>query len=137
MPRDFIPKKGADGWQLSNAPVFSMAALRASMELFDAAGMENLSHKSRLLTGYLEYVVEELNSELNGKNLITVITPRDTRGCQLSLVIQHHGKDIHDYLTAAGVISDWRHPDVIRIAPFRCITPLRMFTVLAGFCRKP
>lgn len=117
MPEEFIPRKGADGWQLSNAPVFSMAALRSSMELFDEAGMKNLSSKSRKLTGYLEYIIGEVNRSTKGINQIRIITPVQARGCQLSLVIQKHGKKIHDYLSNHGVIADWRNPDVIRVAP--------------------
>jgi kynureninase len=117
MPVDFIPRKGADGWQLSYAPVFSMAALRASMEIFDAAGMEKLHNKSKMLTGYLAFIVENINRQSQGINSINVITPPSDRGCQLSLVIEHHGKEIHDFITEKGVIADWRHPDVIRIAP--------------------
>jgi kynureninase len=117
MPLDFIPRKGADGWQLSNAPVFSMAALRASMELFDEAGMDRLSKKSKLLTGYLANIIELINKQTEGINHINIITPEIDRGCQLSLVLQKNGKLIHDYITEHGVISDWRHPDVIRVAP--------------------
>ncbi len=117
MPEKFIPRKGADGWQISNAPVFSMAALRASMELFEQAGMDKLSAKSKKLTGYLEYIVGEINRETNEMNRIDIITPKEERGCQLSLVISKNGKSIHDDLGNNGVISDWRHPDVIRVAP--------------------
>jgi kynureninase len=117
MPLEFVPKNGADGWQLSNAPVFSMASLRASMELFDQAGMEKLSAKSRLLTGYLEFVVNDINRQIEGVNHVGIITPSDWRGCQLSLVVARNGKSIHDALLADGIITDWRHPDVIRVAP--------------------
>ena len=117
MPEKFIPRKGADGWQISNAPVFSMAALRASMELFDKAGMDQLSAKSKQLTGYLEFIIGEVNKAVDGINRIEIITPQKERGCQLSLVIGINGKAIHDYLGSNGVISDWRHPDVIRVAP--------------------
>ena len=117
MHTEFIPRKGADGWQLSNAPVFSMAALRASMELFDEAGMDRLTEKSKHLTGYLEYIIDDVNKLTEGVNRIDTITPSDSRGCQLSLIIHTNGKRIHDYLGEHGVISDWRHPDVIRIAP--------------------
>ncbi len=117
MPKEFTPRIGADGWQLSNAPVFSMAALRASMELFDSAGMQALAAKSKLLTGYLEYLIEGINERCSDKNFIHILTPKEFRGCQLSLVVKNDGKTIHDQLTASGVISDWRHPDVIRVAP--------------------
>jgi kynureninase len=117
MPTEFIPRKGADGWQLSNAPVFSMAALRASMELFDRAGMATLREKSRRLTAFLEFVVGEINNTVEGINNIRILTPEEWRGCQLSLVVSKNGKAIHDQLLASGVIADWRHPDVIRVAP--------------------
>ncbi|MFM2190596.1 MAG: kynureninase [Bacteroidota bacterium] len=117
MPTEFIPRKGADGWQLSNAPVFSMAALRASMELFDRAGMTALREKSRQLTAFLEFVVNEINNTVVGINHIRILTPKEWRGCQLSLVVSKNGKAIHDQLLASGVIADWRHPDVIRVAP--------------------
>jgi kynureninase len=117
MPTEFIPRKGADGWQLSNAPVFSMAALRASMELFDRTGMTTLREKSRRLTAFLEFVVGEINNTVEGINNIRILTPEEWRGCQLSLVVSKNGKAIHDQLLASGVIADWRHPDVIRVAP--------------------
>jgi kynureninase len=117
MPDDFVPRKGADGWQLSNAPVFSMAALRASMEIFDDAGMESLISKSKNLTGYLEFIIDEINKTVEGKNHINIITPANAKGCQLSLVIKNEGKKLHDFLNDAGVIADWRHPNVIRVAP--------------------
>lgn len=117
MPMQFIPKKGADGWQLSNAPIFSMAALRASMEIFDDAGMDSLLEKSKILTGYLEFIINDINKKCEGINHIEIITPVDGRGCQLSTIIKKNGKAIHDYLMQKGVISDWRHPDVIRVAP--------------------
>jgi kynureninase len=117
MPTEFIPRKGADGWQLSNAPVFSMAALRASMELFDRAGMDALRDKSRNLTAYLEFLIGEINHSVEGINHIRILTPKEWRGCQLSLVVSRNGKAIHDQLLASGVIADWRHPDVIRVAP--------------------
>jgi kynureninase len=117
MPTEFIPRKGADGWQLSNAPVFSMAALRASMELFDRAGMKALREKSLKLTAFLEFVVNEINNTVVGINHIRILTPKEWRGCQLSLVVSKNGKAIHDQLLASGVIADWRHPDVIRVAP--------------------
>ncbi|HMT29899.1 MAG TPA: kynureninase [Bacteroidia bacterium] len=117
MPTQFIPKKGADGWQVSNAPVFSMAALRASMDLFEEAGMKNLVEKSKLLTGYLAFIIEDINKQCEGINHIQIITPENSRGCQLSTVISKNGKAIHNFLGEHGVIADWRHPDVIRVAP--------------------
>jgi kynureninase len=94
-----------------------MAALRASMEIFDEAGMDRLTRKSKKLTGFLDFLMGEVNREVKGINTISVLTPSESRGCQLSLVIGHNGKAIHEYLLGKGVIADWRHPDVIRVAP--------------------
>ena len=109
--------KGAAGWQLSNAQILPMAAHMASLNMFDEVGMDKLVAKSKNLTGYLEFLVDELNAELG--NIVNIITPRnpDERGCQLSLVMQKDGKKVFDELTKEGVIADWREPDVIRIAP--------------------
>ncbi|MFM7078636.1 MAG: hypothetical protein ACKOYC_02470 [Bacteroidota bacterium] len=79
--------------------------------------MEKLSAKSKLLTGYLEFVVHDINNKMEGVNHIGIITPTDWRGCQLSLIVAKNGKSIHDKLLADGIITDWRHPDVIRVAP--------------------
>ncbi len=115
MPPYFEPLPGAEGWQLSNPPILALAALRASLEIFEEAGMDALRAKSELLTGYLEWLIQQKNSNAN----IRIITPNDPaqRGCQLSLQTLHNGREIFDRLTAAGVIADWREPDVIRIAP--------------------
>lgn len=117
MRKDFEAIPGAEGWQLSNPPILSMAAIRASLDIFDEAGMENLLEKSRKLTGYLEFLIEHLNDKR-----IHIITPKnpDQRGCQLSIQVKDADKNLHKKLTEAGVISDWREPDVIRVAP----TPL-------------
>ncbi len=114
MGPDFQHIKGAEGWQLSNPSILSLAALRASLEIFDEAGIKNLCQKSRLLTGYLEFLVDQI-----GMDTITTITPRNEseRGCQLSLVVKRNGRRVYQKLSAAGVICDWREPDVIRVAP--------------------
>jgi kynureninase len=120
-PRNFSPVKAASAWALSNDPVLSMAALKASLDLFEEAGLENLRKKSEDLTGYLEFIVNELNrsADVSSGPLIRIITPAEKhlRGCQLSLVFAENGKEIFNRLTAEGVISDWREPDVIRVAP--------------------
>ena len=120
-PRNFEPVQAASAWALSNDPVLSMAALKASLDIFEEAGLENLRRKSERLTGYLEYLVEEINrsAAIPSGPPIKIITPKETerRGCQLSMVISENGKEIFNKLTAAGVISDWREPDVIRVAP--------------------
>jgi len=114
MGPQFDASPGAEGWQLSNAPIFSMAALRASMEIFDEAGMAALRLKSELLTGYLEYLIDQMPGDA-----VTILTPRDKlqRGSQLSLRINGDGKKIFTSLTESGIICDWREPNVIRVAP--------------------
>ena len=119
MPRTFVPAKGARSWQQSNAPVLSMAALKASLDIFSEAGMmEALRTKSEKLTGYLEFLIHQLNSKRDTP-LIKIITPADQerRGCQLSLVFAAKGREIFRALTEKGIIADWREPDVIRVAP--------------------
>ncbi|MGY8924704.1 MAG: kynureninase [Flavobacteriales bacterium] len=112
QPLDITP--GAEGWQLSNPPILSMAAIKASLALFSEVGMPALIKKSKQLTGYLEYLILKLNN----KN-ISIITPKDPeqRGCQLSIQVKNANKSLHTKLTEAHVITDWRTPDVIRCAP--------------------
>lgn len=115
---EFIPVASADGWQVSNPPIFSMAPLRSSLAIFDeAGGMQRLREKSKKLTGYLEFLLERA-----GTNRFTVITPREpeARGCQLSILAHENPKELHQKLEAAGVKADFREPNVIRAAP----TPL-------------
>jgi kynureninase len=115
---EFIPVPSADGWQISNPPIFSMAPLRSSLSIFDAAGgMEPLRAKSIKLTGYLQFLLEH-----GGSKRFTAITPRDAdcRGCQLSILAHEHPKELFKKLEAAGVKCDFREPNVVRAAP----TPL-------------
>ena len=114
MGPDFEPIEGAEGWQISNPPILQMAALRASLEIFAEAGMESLRRKSEALTGYLDFLLEEIGDER-----ISVITPREPhhRGCQLSIRVKDADRDLFERLTAKGVFADWREPDVIRVAP--------------------
>ena len=114
MRQEFDALPGAEGWQLSNPPILSMAAIRASLDTFAEAGFENLRKKSEKLTGYLEFLLDEMKNDS-----IKIITPRnpEDRGCQLSIQVKNADKSLHTKLTEAGVISDWREPDVIRIAP--------------------
>ena len=118
MEPGFNPISGAEGWQLSNAPVFNMAIHRASLDLFKAAGFENLRHKSRDLTNYLEFIIDGISSQSDQVNF-EIITPRDEkdRGCQLSILAHGQGKSLFDHLMKEGVIVDWREPNVIRMAP--------------------
>lgn len=120
MEKGFKPIKGAEGWQLSNAPVLSMAAHKASLDIFSEAGMPVLIQKSKKLTGFLEYIVNDINSRIKNKNeALEIITPKNPseRGCQLSIIAHGRGKTLHNDLTKNGVISDWREPNVIRLAP--------------------
>jgi kynureninase len=112
---EFIPVPSADGWQISNPPIFSMAPVLASLAIFDeAGGMKPLREKSKKLTGYLEFLLQRA-----GTNRFTVITPRDAdaRGCQLSILAHENPKELHKKLEAAGVKADFREPNVIRAAP--------------------
>jgi kynureninase len=115
---EFVPVPSADGWQISNPPIFSMAPLRASLAIFDeAGGMEPLRAKSVRLTGYLEFLLNQ-----NGSQRFTIITPKspDARGCQLSIAAHEHPKELHNEVLAADVKCDFREPNVVRVAP----TPL-------------
>ena len=114
MRGEFDVLPGAEGWQLSNPPILSMAAIKASADLFNEVGMDKLIEKSKKLTGYFEFLINELNN-----SDIKIITPSnpDERGCQLSIQVKNADRALHNKLTEAGVISDWREPDVIRCAP--------------------
>jgi kynureninase len=119
MPEQFVPAEGADGWQLSNAPIMAMACLRASMDIFDESGMVALRQKSKLLTGFAEFIIDDIVQKNGLQNKLKIITPSDTkqRGCQLSIILNKDGKKIHRYLTDQGIITDWREPEVLRLAP--------------------
>ncbi len=117
MEPGFRPIPGAEGWQLSNPPILSLAAIRASLAVFiEAGGMEPLREKSVRLTGYLEW---RLRQELGDS--VEILTPAEPgrRGCQLSLRVESSGsgRAVFDRLEASGVACDWREPDVIRVAP--------------------
>src|SRR5881392_405873 len=124
MEKEFVPVASADAWQVSNPPIFSMAPLRASYSIFDeAGGMEPLRAKSIKLTGYLEFLLNEMRaSAARTSKKFTVITPRDAdaRGCQLSILAHEHPEELFKELQTAGVKCDFREPNVIRVAP----TPL-------------
>jgi len=114
MGPTFQPMVGADGWQLSNPSILSLAVLRASMDLFREARMDRLRTKSELLTGYLEFLLGQKPS----KNF-SIITPqqRARRGAQLSIRIAQNGKALCERLAREGITGDWREPDTFRIAP--------------------
>ena len=118
MEKGFVPMKGAQGWQLSNAAVFSMAPCKASMDIFDEVGMPKLIEKSRKLTNFMEFVFNDISVRYDNCNF-EIITPKEERyrGCQLSVLMHGQGKEMFDYITKEGVIADWREPNVIRLAP--------------------
>lgn len=114
MKKGFEPQNNAGSWQMSNAPVFNMVAHNAALDIFEKVGMQALRAKSERLTGYMEYLLNQVD------NLsFEIITPSNpsSRGCQLSLLFDDRGKEVFDALTQNGVIADWREPNVIRIAP--------------------
>lgn len=125
MQKGFKPMPGADGWQLSNLNILGTAAHLPALSLFQKAGMENLRTKSILLTGYLEFMLDELDPE---NAFFTILTPSEpeARGCQLSLFFPRKGQKVFKFLSAKGIVTDWRenqisntdeHSGVIRIAP--------------------
>jgi kynureninase len=119
MEPGFQPIKGAEGWQLSNAPVLGMAAHLASIEIFDEAGMDRIGAKRDLLTAYLEFVINDISTRNTNRVNFELITPSDKtkRGSQLSIMAKGQGKALFDALSAEGVVADWREPNVIRVAP--------------------
>jgi len=134
MEKEFMPLETAEAWQMSNAPVLSMAAHRASIDIFEEVGMDALVLKAEKLTGYLEFIIDDINKVLlrdkssretdtfkkeTKDGLLEIITPRDKnqRACQISILAHGRGKELFDKLTNEGVIADWREPNVIRCAP--------------------
>jgi kynureninase len=114
MRDPYDPLPGAEGWQLSNPPILPLAALRASLEIFESATMDVLRAKSIHLTGLLEEMILAMDH-----SSLQIFTPSDphARGCQLSLYVKNDGRDLFRHLARHGVIADWREPNVIRIAP--------------------
>jgi kynureninase len=103
---------------LSNAPVLAMAAHKASLDVFDEAGMDNLHAKRKMLSDYLLFIIDHCNAKLEEK-IIQIITPRNEneKGCQVSMLMLKRGQEIFNELTKNGVLADWREPNVIRVAP--------------------
>ena len=118
MEPDFDPVHGADGWQISNLPILSLAPYLASVEMFAEVGMDKLIAKRNLITSYLEFVLHEIDKELEGADF-EILTPsnQDERGCQLSVYLHGQGRELFEKLMKNGVITDWREPNVIRLAP--------------------
>ena len=138
MGPEFVPTPGAEGWQLSNPPIFSLAPVLASLETFDDVGMSKLREKSVLLTGYFaELVTNELGED------VEILTPTEPerRGCQLSLRIRRgEGRAVFDRLMEKRFVCDWREPDVIRVAAVplynRYEDVYRFVEALGAACRE-
>ncbi|WP_397447927.1 kynureninase [Polaribacter sp. R77954] len=137
MRQPFDVMEGAEGWQLSNPPILSMAAIKASLDVFDEIGMEALRQKSEKLTGYFEFLIHEMDSED-----IKIITPKNPkeRGCQLSIQVKNADKRLHQKLTEKHIITDWREPNVIRCAPVPMYTTFedvyQMVSILSSILSK-
>lgn len=116
MKKGFKPMPGVDGWQVSNFPVLAGAAHLASLEIFEQAGIKKLRKKSELLTGYLEFLLNQIDPNNQHYTIITPSNPKE-RGCQLSILMKSKEKKVFDHITKAGVTADWREPGVIRVAP--------------------
>ena len=115
MEPEFDPMPTADAWQLSNPPVIAMAPYLASLELVEEVGMRALIAKRDTLTSYLEFVLQEIDKEVESN--FEVITPKQDRACQLSVLLHGEGRNLFNFLMHNGVITDWREPNVIRLAP--------------------
>ena len=117
MEPDFDPVQGADGWQISNLPILSLAPYLASVSLFDEIGMEALVKKRDKITSYLEFILHEIDKEVDSSfEIITPANPLE-RASQLSVFLHGEGRSLFDYLMQNGVVTDWREPNVIRLAP--------------------
>ena len=119
MKPGFSPIPGAEGWQLSNAPVLGMAVQLASLEIFKKAGMRRISEKRDLLTAYLEFIILGVSERNKTTCSFEIITPSEParRGSQLSMLVHGKGKELFEKLSKNGVVADWREPNVIRVAP--------------------
>ena len=117
MEQEFEPVHGADGWQISNLPVLSLAPYLASVEMFDEVGMEKIIKKRNLITSYLEFILRQIDKEVSGNFEIITPSNEDERACQLSVFFHGEGRSLFDYLMKNGVVTDWREPNVIRFAP--------------------
>ena len=117
MEPTFDPVQGAEGWQISNLPILSLAPYLASVEMFDEIGMDKLIAKRNQITSYLEFILHEIDKEV--ASTFEIITPSnpEERACQLSVFLHGEGRSLFDYLMKNGVITDWREPNVIRLAP--------------------
>ena len=116
MENSFTPSPNAEAWQMSTAPMLLLASHKASLDIFKQAGFKNLLSKSKLLSDYLFFVLNEINQP---EKRFTILTPRNSneRGCQVSLSVFKNAKAVFDELLPNGIFADWREPNVIRVAP--------------------
>jgi kynureninase len=136
MGPDFRAMPGAEGWQLSNPSIISLAVLRASMDIFHEAGIERLRAKSVSLTGYLEFLLNEISLNQRSSSSFSIVTPqeKERRGAQLSIQIPKNGRALCERLTQEGIVGDWREPDTFRVAPVPLYNSYRdVFRFVRGF----
>ena len=114
MKPEFEPIASADAWQVSNPPILSLAPYLASLRIFGEVGMQAIIAKRNTIVAYLEFVLHEIDKEVESS--FEIITPEE-RGCQLSVLLHGEGRALFDYLMKNGVVTDWREPNVIRLAP--------------------
>jgi kynureninase len=117
MEQNFDPVHGADGWQVSNLPILSLAPYLASVVMFAEVGMDKIIRKRNQITSYLEFILHEIDKEVKGNFEIITPTNQEERGCQLSVFFHGEGRSLFEYLMKNGVVTDWREPNVIRFAP--------------------
>ena len=117
MEPNFDPVQGADGWQISNLPILSLAPYLAAITIFDEVGMEKIIEKRSIITAYLDFILRTINTEVNGSFEIITPTNPSERASQISVFLHGEGRPLFEYLMTNGVITDWREPNVIRLAP--------------------
>lgn len=117
MEPQFQPEPNAHAWQISNAPVLALAPYLASVEMFDEVGMDALIAKRNTIVAYLEFILHEIDREVKGNFEIITPSNQKERGTQLSVFLHGEGRELFNYLMENGVITDWREPNVIRLAP--------------------
>lgn len=116
MKKQFLPAGTAEGWQVSTPPIMLMAALRASLEIFMEAGMDNLYAVGQRLSDRLIQLIQGINRDA-GKEKIIILTPGEAKGCHVSMLVKDNGRHVFERLSENGIFADWREPDVIRVAP--------------------
>lgn len=135
MKKGFRPIASAEGWQVSTAPIMLLATLRASLELFVEAGMNNLAIEGKRLSDCLMSEINLINQR-GGDDLIKVLTPADAKGCQLSLMVKRLPRQVFEQLQEHGIFADWREPDVIRVAPVPLYNNMDDIAAFAAVMKK-